>query len=147
MRYRATQKRRLVCDSVSVRLHRIESSTRKTLPGRVTLFLAVALSVMALVQSVHRARQGRSALLKWRPDVEAVLAGETVYGRDAQTLDEGFPTLPLTALVLAPFLKSPDASARSTSVASSAWSRWAATSTPCRSPASPTACTKWSIPR
>ena len=59
---------------------------------------------MALVQSVHRAKQGRSALLKWRPDVEAVLAGDTVYGRDAETLDEGFPTLPLTALVLAPFL-------------------------------------------
>lgn len=102
------QKLRLVCDSVSdegrARLRRIESPARNTLPRRLTLFLALALSALALVQSVHRAKQGRSALLKWRPDVEALLAGDEVYGRDAETLDEGFPTLPLTALVLAPFL-------------------------------------------
>ena len=77
--------------------------TRRTL-----LVLAVALTLVALIQARHRALQGRSALLKWSGDVEAVLdadraAGE-VYFRDAATLDEGFPMLPLGALLLAPFL-------------------------------------------
>jgi hypothetical protein len=68
----------------------------------------VALTALALIQAGHRARQGRSALIKWRADVAAVLdparpAGE-VYGRDPVTLDEGFPLLPVAALALAPFL-------------------------------------------
>ena len=53
---------------------------------------------------MHRARQGRCALLKWRPAVEALRSDGTPYGVDPQTGREGFPTLPLTALVLAPFL-------------------------------------------
>jgi hypothetical protein len=66
--------------------------------------LAVALSVLALVQSLHRAKQGRCALLKWRPDVEALTNGAEVYGRDAETLEEGFPLLPVAGLGMVPFL-------------------------------------------
>lgn len=60
------------------------------------------------MQAAHRARQGRSALLKWRGDVAAVLdpslPASEVYGRDRETLAEGFPMLPVAALLLAPFL-------------------------------------------
>ncbi len=68
------------------------------------LGLALALSAVALVQGLHRARQGRCALLKWRPEIEALLAGGNPYGFDPLTTEEGFPTLPATALALAPFL-------------------------------------------
>jgi hypothetical protein len=66
------------------------------------------LTAAALVQAVHRAGQGRSALLKWEADVARVLdpatPAERVYGRDAGSLEEGFPLLPVGALLLAPFL-------------------------------------------
>jgi len=72
------------------------------------LALAAALTALALIQAGHRARQGRSALLVWEPDVAAVLdpgrPPEQVYGRDPVSLDEGFPLLPVAALLLAPFL-------------------------------------------
>jgi hypothetical protein len=60
--------------------------------------------VLALVQALHKARQGRCAILKWRPDVEALTSGAEVYGRDAETLAEGFPLLPAAGLGLVPFL-------------------------------------------
>jgi hypothetical protein len=56
------------------------------------------------VQAVHRARAGRSALVKWRPDVERLWAGEDVYGADRGDGREGFPTPPITAIALTPFL-------------------------------------------
>ena len=40
--------------------------------GRIALALAVLVSVLALVQAVHKARKGQCALLKWRPQVEAL---------------------------------------------------------------------------
>jgi hypothetical protein len=70
---------------------------------RAVLALALVLTALSLSQAVHRARQGRCALLKWRPAVEALQAGQP-YGVDPETGREGFPTLPMTGLVLAPLL-------------------------------------------
>lgn len=53
---------------------------------------------------MHRARAGRSALVKWRPDVERLWAGGPVYGADRGDGREGFPTPPLMAIALSPFL-------------------------------------------
>lgn len=69
------------------------------------------LSVLALVQAVHKARKGQCALLKWRPQVEALARGENVYGREEGGTREGFPTLPTTALALRPFLAFGDVTA------------------------------------
>jgi alpha-1,2-mannosyltransferase len=66
--------------------------------------LALVLTLLACVQAVHRARQGRSALLKWRPAIEKLWAGEELYGTALEDGREGFPTLPLTAIALTPFL-------------------------------------------
>jgi hypothetical protein len=68
------------------------------------LALALVLTVLSLVQSVHRARQGRCALLKWRAAIEALPTGGTPYDLVPETAREPFPTLPFTALALTPFL-------------------------------------------
>ncbi|MCY3001637.1 MAG: glycosyltransferase family 87 protein [Planctomycetota bacterium] len=81
------------------------------MPRRVALALAVLLSVLALVQAVHKARKGQCALLKWRPQVDALARGENVYGREEGGTREGFPTLPTTALALRPFLAFGDVTA------------------------------------
>ncbi|MFT5051223.1 MAG: alpha-1,2-mannosyltransferase [Chlamydiales bacterium] len=64
------------------------------------LVLGVLLSIMALVQANHRALQGRSALLRWEDDFQALWAGEDLY---AGVVDEGYPTLPVTLIVMQPF--------------------------------------------
>ena len=51
------------------------------------------------MQALHRARQGRVALLKWEPDFIAFWSDSELYGRGA----EGYPTLPLSLLVMSPF--------------------------------------------
>jgi len=61
--------------------------------------LAILLSLMALIQANHRAAKGRSALLKWEPTFVALEAGEPIY----QVGSEGYPTLPLSLLVMSPF--------------------------------------------
>jgi hypothetical protein len=71
---------------------------------RLVLALAAALTILSFVQAVHRARAGRSALIKWRPDVERLWNGGEVYGADRGDGREGFPTPPLTAIALSPFL-------------------------------------------
>jgi len=75
------------------------------------LALALALTVLALVQAAHKARKGQCAILKWRPAVVALARGESIYGRDESTLREGFPTLPSTALCLRPLLALGDVAA------------------------------------
>ncbi|MCP3916526.1 MAG: DUF2029 domain-containing protein [bacterium] len=67
--------------------------------GRATIVFAVLLSLACLIQVNHRARKGRSAILKWAPAFEALEQGEPIYGVG----DEGYPTLPLTLLVMSPF--------------------------------------------
>lgn len=66
---------------------------------RVVLALALLLSLTGLVQVNHRATRGRNALLKWGPAIEALEQGEPIYGVGA----EGYPTLPLSLLLLSPF--------------------------------------------
>ena len=73
--------------------------------ARLALAIALVLTLLSFAQAIHRARAGRSALIKWRPAVESLLAGNGVYGVDPTTGREGFPTLPMMALVLAPFLE------------------------------------------
>ena len=55
--------------------------------------------MLSLIQSDHRARKGRNALLKWAPVQEAVDTGEPIYEVGA----EGYPTLPVTLLLMRPF--------------------------------------------
>jgi len=64
----------------------------------------VSLTLLSAVQAVHRARAGRSALVKWRPDVERLWQGGEVYGADRGDGREGFPTPPVVAIALTPFL-------------------------------------------
>src|SRR5688572_32166235 len=71
---------------------------------RIAWALALLLTVLALVQTLHKARKGQSALLKWRPQVEALFRGESIYGREDGGTREGFPTPPTTAIGLAAFL-------------------------------------------
>ncbi|HVS19937.1 MAG TPA: glycosyltransferase family 87 protein [Planctomycetota bacterium] len=68
------------------------------------LALALVLTLVSTVQAVHRARAGRSALVKWRPDVERLWDGGALYGADRGDGREGFPTPPLVAVALTPFL-------------------------------------------
>jgi len=66
---------------------------------RFVRILGLALCVLALVQASHRARAGRSALLKWIPAQQALQRGEPLY----EVGEEGYPTLPLTLLAMKPF--------------------------------------------
>lgn len=66
---------------------------------RILLILAGLVSLLALIQGQHRSRKGRNALLKWAPVFEAVEQGEPIYGVG----EEGYPTLPITLLLMAPF--------------------------------------------
>jgi hypothetical protein len=78
--------------------------------------LAALVAGLLLVRVADKAGDGRQALVKWTPQIEALLAGENVYERsdsgrvrtegvDATESAEGFPTPPLTALLLAPFAR------------------------------------------
>jgi hypothetical protein len=69
---------------------------------RLVLGLAVAMSLVALGQVVSKARHGRQAIIKWGPDIEAMWAGEGLYHRTAAG-EEGYPTLPLSAILMTPF--------------------------------------------
>jgi len=66
---------------------------------RVTLALAVLLSLAALIQGNHRAGKGHNALLKWEPVFVALEEGEPIY----ETGVEGYPTLPLSLMLMSPF--------------------------------------------
>jgi hypothetical protein len=61
--------------------------------------LGLGLSLLAAIQALHRARQGRVALLKWEPDFLAFWSDSGLYGSGA----EGYPTLPLSLLLMSPF--------------------------------------------
>ncbi|MFT7679609.1 MAG: alpha-1,2-mannosyltransferase [Planctomycetota bacterium] len=66
---------------------------------RAAVVFALLLTLMSMIQGHHRAKKGRNALLKWAPVQEAVDQGEEIYGVGA----EGYPTLPLSLLVMRPF--------------------------------------------
>jgi alpha-1,2-mannosyltransferase len=66
---------------------------------RAPWILGLGLSILGLIQALHRARQGRCALLKWGPHFETLFEGGELYGVGA----EGYPTLPFSLMVMAPF--------------------------------------------
>lgn len=66
---------------------------------RVTLALAVLLSLAALIQGNHRAGKGHNALLKWEPVFVALEDGQPIY----ETGVEGYPTLPFSLMLMSPF--------------------------------------------
>lgn len=73
---------------------------------RLALVLAVLATCIALVAVDHRARTGRNALVKWTWAIEAAEAGAPLYGAGESSpgpYAEGFPTLPVTLLLLRPF--------------------------------------------
>src|SRR4051794_14616196 len=75
------------------------AALRRTLP---TSLIAAALVVAGAV-AVHNLRvkgATRSAIVRWRPQIEAMLGGEDAYTRF------GFPTPPVMALILLPFVTS-----------------------------------------
>jgi alpha-1,2-mannosyltransferase len=66
---------------------------------RAPWIFGIALTILALIQALHRARQGRCALLKWGHHFDTFFAGGELYGVGA----EGYPTLPFSLVVMAPF--------------------------------------------
>lgn len=66
---------------------------------RAPWVLGLSLSILAAIQALHRARQGRGAFLRWEPDFAAFWSGADLYAAGA----EGYPTLPVTLLVMSPF--------------------------------------------
>ena len=82
------------------------ADTRAPWPRRATLFVAVAATIVALFAVDHRARKGQSALLRWTWALEAVDAGHPLYGAESAPFRptvEGYPTLPVTLVLLRPF--------------------------------------------
>ena len=66
---------------------------------RAAVVFALLLTLMSMIQADHRAKKGRNALLKWAPAQAAVDQGEAIYGVGA----EGYPTLPLSLMIMRPF--------------------------------------------
>jgi len=68
-------------------------------PQSALVILGLLLSLAALLGVDHRSRKGKSAMLRWERDAIALEAGDEIY----QTGPEGYPTLPLSILLLKPF--------------------------------------------
>ena len=77
-----------------------DAGTRATWWRNPALVLGVLLSVLALVQSHHHARKGRGAFLRWESADAALWAGEELYSSGSE---EGYPTLPVTLVLMSPF--------------------------------------------
>lgn len=67
--------------------------------SRAPWVVGIGLSILAAIQALHRARQGRGAFLRWEDDFTAFWSGGEIYGVGA----EGYPTLPITLLLMSPF--------------------------------------------
>lgn len=83
-----------------------ETDARARWSRRATLFVAVAATIVALFAVDHRARKGQSAILRWAWALEAVEAGHPLYGAESEPFRptvEGYPTLPVTLVLLRPF--------------------------------------------
>ncbi len=81
-----------------------EPGTSLSRGWRAVLVVAVLASIVALAQAHHRASKGENALVKWAPAFEALERGEPIYGVARPGVGaEGYPTLPLSLLVMRPF--------------------------------------------
>ena len=71
------------------------------------LWVGILLSIATAIGANHRARKGQYALLKWEPVFVALEEGQAIYGRGTdfgeEVTSEGYPTLPLSLLLLSPF--------------------------------------------
>lgn len=86
---------------------------------RFVLVVGLVLAVLTVVRVADKAADGKGALVRWTPQLEALADGGDVYRRTqdgrvwSSTSDgsavggvgEGFPGTPFTALVLAPFAR------------------------------------------
>lgn len=86
---------------------------------RVVLAIGLLLAALAIARVADKAADGKGALVRWTPQLEALTEGRDVYrrtddgrvwtGADGSAADagsgEGFPGTPFTALVLAPFAR------------------------------------------
>jgi alpha-1,2-mannosyltransferase len=70
---------------------------------RAVLILAVLMTLTALIQGHHRARKGHNALLKWEPVYERLERGQPIYAGVDASGREGYPTPPITLMLMAPF--------------------------------------------
>ena len=66
------------------------------------------MAALAVVQAGKKAGKQEHALIRWRPAVEQLAAGESPYQYDVGDGEEGFPTTPLNGVLLRPFLALPD---------------------------------------
>lgn len=71
-------------------------------------WLGLLLAVLACAQAGKKAGKQEHALIRWRPAVEQLAAGESPYRYDVGDGEEGFPTTPLNGVLLRPFLALPD---------------------------------------
>lgn len=79
--------------------------------------LGLVLATLALVRVADKAERGKQALIKWTPQLEQLVEGRDVYERSDSGLvrtesaaadgssAEGFPTPPISGLLLAPFAR------------------------------------------
>ncbi|QDU86443.1 hypothetical protein Pla163_35940 [Planctomycetes bacterium Pla163] len=77
--------------------------------------LGLVLAILTLVRVADKAQRGKQALIKWTPQLEQLVEGRDVYERSDSglvrtegaakdgTSAEGFPTPPISGLLLAPF--------------------------------------------
>ena len=77
-------------------------------PDRLWFILGMLLALLATAQAGKKAAQSEQALIRWRPAVEQLAAGESPYQYDIGDGQEGFPTTPLNGVLLRPFLALPD---------------------------------------
>lgn len=70
--------------------------------------LGALLAILACVQAGKKAAKQEHALIRWRPAIEKLSAGESPYHYDSGDGAEGFPTTPLNGVLLRPFLVLPD---------------------------------------
>ncbi len=74
----------------------------------VWIVLGLVLAALAVAQAGKKAAKQEHALIRWRPAIEQLSAGESPYQYDVGDGEEGFPTTPLNAILLRPFLALPD---------------------------------------
>jgi len=86
---------------------------------RVVLAIGLLLAALTVARVADKAADGKGALARWTPQLEALAEGRDVYRRTAdgtvwtgtdgssavEGAGEGFPGTPFTALVLAPFAR------------------------------------------
>lgn len=82
--------------------------SRTPLARQAWFWLGLVLAVLACGQAGKKADKQEHALIRWRPAVEQLAAGESPYRYDVGDGDEGFPTTPLNGVLLRPFLALPD---------------------------------------